>query len=116
MEMLQQLTTIQQLNDVLEYSKENAVLLFKHSTTCPISANAYQELQQFSRTDAANDVKIAIVYVIEDRPVSNEIAEQLQIKHESPQAIFLKNGQVLWHASHWKITEDALVKAKQLAK
>ncbi|MBA4492825.1 bacillithiol system redox-active protein YtxJ [Paenactinomyces guangxiensis] len=104
----QQLTNSQQIDDVLKYSK---VLLFKHSTTCPISANAYSELEEFSRSEEANDVNIAVVYVIEDRPVSNEIAERFQIKHESPQALFIQSGKVVWHASHWNITEDALKKA-----
>jgi bacillithiol system protein YtxJ len=52
-----------------------------------------------------------VVNVIEDRPVSNAIAERLQVKHESPQALLIKNGKAVWHASHWNVTEDSLAQA-----
>ncbi|SEM69769.1 bacillithiol system redox-active protein YtxJ [Lihuaxuella thermophila] len=114
MDAFQQLTNSEQLQDVLEYSKERPVLLFKHSTTCPISAAAMDELEKFSSSEEAKDIKIAVVYVIEHRPVSNEIAECFNIKHESPQALLVKGDQVVWHASHWNITEDSLKQAKKL--
>jgi bacillithiol system protein YtxJ len=83
-------------------------LLFKHSTTCPISANAYKEFQAFI---GINDMPSALVKVIEDRPVSNKIAEVFGIKHESPQIFLLENDSVKWNASHWNITKDAIEKA-----
>jgi bacillithiol system protein YtxJ len=114
MSVFQQLTSPEQLQGMLEYSKERPVLLFKHSTTCPISAAAIAELEKFSSSEEAKDVKIAVVYVIENRPVSNEITERFRIKHESPQALFVKGEKVVWHASHWNITEDSLKQAKKL--
>ncbi|MED1205527.1 bacillithiol system redox-active protein YtxJ [Heyndrickxia acidicola] len=83
-------------------------LLFKHSTTCPISANAYKEFQSFT---ASKDIPAALVKVIEDRPVSNKITEIFGIKHESPQIFLLENDRVEWNASHWNITKDAIEKA-----
>jgi bacillithiol system protein YtxJ len=83
-------------------------LLFKHSTTCPISANAYREFQAFT---GSNDMPAALVKVIEDRPVSNKVAEIFGIKHESPQIFLLENDRVKWNASHWNITKDAIEKA-----
>lgn len=83
-------------------------LLFKHSTTCPISAAAYGEFQAFLQEQ---EVPSAVIFVIEDRPVSNAVAERFAIKHESPQIFLLEEGQVKWHTSHWKITKDAIADA-----
>jgi bacillithiol system protein YtxJ len=111
-----ELTDPKQLEEVFQFSQEKSVLLFKHSTVCPISAAAYEELKKFSESEEAANVKVVVVLVREHRPVSNVIAEQLQVKHESPQAILLKGGQVLWHDSHYNITEEALKAAvKELA-
>ncbi|MBA4543665.1 MULTISPECIES: bacillithiol system redox-active protein YtxJ [Thermoactinomyces] len=106
-----QLSELNQWDEVYSQSKQIPVLVFKHSTTCPISANAFAELKRFSETPAAAGVKIAVVHVREDRAVSNHIADQLQVKHESPQAILLSDGKVLWHDSHWNITVESLQKA-----
>ena len=48
--------------------------------------------------------------VQEARPLSNAIAEQFQVKHESPQALLFVDGELKWHASHWTLTYDELKK------
>ncbi|CQR52148.1 bacillithiol system redox-active protein YtxJ [Paenibacillus riograndensis] len=83
-------------------------LLFKHSTTCPISAKANEEFQAYVQSSGT---PAAVVHVIEDRPVSNQIAEDFGIKHESPQIFLLEDGEVRWNTSHWKITRDAIKEA-----
>lgn len=100
---IQQLHSEQDLEQYL--SQPGKKLLFKHSTTCPISAKAYEEFQAYVRD---NDTPAAIVHVIEDRPLSNKIAEDFGIKHESPQIFLVENGDVRWNASHWKITQSAI--------
>ncbi|MFP4978545.1 bacillithiol system redox-active protein YtxJ [Paenibacillus sp. CN-4] len=100
---IQQLHSEQDLEQYL--SQPGKKLLFKHSTTCPISAKAYEEFQAYARD---NDTPAAIVHVIEDRPLSNKIAEDFGIKHESPQIFLVENGDVRWNASHWKITQSAI--------
>ena len=81
--------------------------LLKHSSTCSISEGAYEEYEKFSKE---NDHTYYLV-VQEDRPLSNYISEKFQIRHESPQALFFKNGEVAWHTSHRKITYDSLKNA-----
>jgi bacillithiol system protein YtxJ len=103
---MRRITTVPQLENVLRASSELPVLIFKHSTTCPVSAAALREFKQFS--EKTTGVVHSIVHVIEERPVSNAIAEKTGVRHESPQAILIKNNEVLWHASHAKITADAL--------
>lgn len=101
-----QLTSIDEMNTFVDQAGTH--VLFKHSTTCPISAKAFQEFQSFL---ADTDASAAVVHVIEDRPVSLEVAEKLGIKHESPQVFVLKDGAVSFHTSHWKITKQALQEA-----
>ncbi len=89
-------------------------LLFKHSTTCPISAAAYDEYLAFRERDPA--LRTAVVRVIEERPVSNHATAVLGIRHESPQALLTVNGAVVWNASHRAITADALARAATAAR
>ncbi|OUM98724.1 MAG: hypothetical protein BAA02_09255 [Paenibacillaceae bacterium ZCTH02-B3] len=111
MTAIRQLTTVEQWQETLRRSGDRPVLVFKHSTRCPISAGAHEALTQYAE-DAGRagqaPCEFAIVHVIEDRPVSNAIAEATGIRHESPQAILLKDGRPVWHASHWTITYDFL--------
>lgn len=92
------------LEQLLARSHNEAVVLFKHSVTCPISSAAYREMSR-----AGNDV--AIVVVQKARDVSNEIARRTGLRHESPQAIVLRNGEAVWSASHYDITSEAVGRA-----
>ena len=89
--------TTDELDALVEKSNEQAVILFKHSTTCPISNGVYNEV---SKADA----DINLIVVQNSRNVSTALAEKTGIRHESPQAIVLKNGEVVYHASHYDIT------------
>lgn len=105
---IQQLHSVEELHQYAQGPGKK--LLFKHSTTCPISAKAFEEFKAYA---ADGDTPAAIVHVIEDRPVSNQIAEDFGIKHESPQIFLLKDGEPVWNASHWKITRDSIREAVQ---
>jgi bacillithiol system protein YtxJ len=84
-------------------------LVFKHSTRCPVSAEAEKELRRFIRDHP--QVAAYRVLVIESRPVSNAIAEKLDVPHASPQAILVREGAPVWTGSHWEITAAALAAA-----
>ena len=86
-----------ELDAVFEQSNEQPQVLFKHSTTCPISAGVYQEI-------ANADADINLIIVQRARNVSDAIAERTGVRHESPQALVLKNGAVVYHASHYDVT------------
>ena len=103
---IKQLTSIEDMTQFVNQPGKH--LLFKHSTTCPISAKAHEEFKAFVEE---SNTSAAIVLVIEDRPVSNQITEELGIKHESPQIFLLEDGNVRFNTSHWKITKEALKEA-----
>lgn len=77
-------------------------LVYKHSTTCPISAAARQEIHRFA--DASPDTPVYWVDVTANQDVSRYIAERTGIPHHSPQAILVQGGEPRWHASHFDVT------------
>jgi bacillithiol system protein YtxJ len=86
--------------------KDSPFLLLKHSTTCSISENAFEEWEAFIQ-DHPN-VMCYYLFVQEARDLSTFIAEQYEVKHESPQLLLFKDGKVIWHDSHWKITYSTM--------
>src|SRR5215510_6633334 len=97
------------LEELLEKSKTDPVLIFKHSTRCGISMQAYEEFTDFM--EGARELVCGVVLVIENRKLSNAIAERFKVRHESPQALLIKDGRSVWQASHWSITSDSLREA-----
>lgn len=95
------LDSVDQLDALFERSREQAILLFKHSITCGISFSAYREV-------SAVDAEVNMVVVQTERQISNEIARRTGIGHQSPQAIVIRNGKALYHASHHNISSEAI--------
>ncbi len=93
----------EELDALIEKSNEQAIVLFKHSTTCPISAGVYQEISNA-------DADINLIVVQRARDVSSAVAEKTGIRHESPQAFVVKNGKVVYHASHYDVTASDVEK------
>lgn len=88
---------------------EGYVFLLKHSGRCPISSAAFREYQKFAANlDAGEPVFLYLVDVIYDKPISQQIAEELEVWHQSPQIIFVKNKNVIAHFSHYSITLEKL--------
>ncbi|MEM6796794.1 MAG: bacillithiol system redox-active protein YtxJ [Acidobacteriota bacterium] len=94
------------LDGAFERSANNPVILFKHSLTCPVSSAALREYEKF--LEGHEGVDATLIEIQNHRPLSNAVAERTGIRHESPQALVLKSGEVAWHASHWSITVDSL--------
>ncbi len=92
--------------------QEPETIIFKHSTSCPISSSAHREVDRFLSECAHRSLHK--VHVIEYRSVSNYIAQQTGVRHASPQVIVLRFGSVHWHASHFSITLDALTEQSSL--
>lgn len=97
------------LEQLLSRSRTGPVLIFKHSTQCPISSQAYDEFVEF--TQGIDNLVCGAVLVIENRRLSDAIAQRFGVRHESPQALLIKDERVIWHASHWSITSGSLNEA-----
>ena len=81
-------------------------VLLKHGATCPISAHARQEVASFASSHP--DLPTYGLEVTENSSLSAYVAQKLGVRHESPQALVLREGKVVWHASHYDITADRL--------
>ena len=97
-------TGAEQFSDLLSRSQKRPIVIFKHSTTCPVSAAAYNEMEQFAG-------EVVLVEVQRARELSREIEKQTGIRHESPQVLVLENGKVVWNASHFKVKARAVEEA-----
>lgn len=84
----------------IQASHEHPIVIFKHSTTCPISGIAKMRLE--GDWDLEN-LPAYYVDVKSDRQSSLHIAEALEVHHESPQMIVVSNGEAVYDTSHLDI-------------
>lgn len=105
-----------QFAKALKASADKPVLVFKHSTQCPISGAAYRRMAKYLEKAGDDAPPFYFVKVIERRPVSQGIARKLDVKHESPQLILLKDNKAVWSTSHHAITSEALTEALDKAR
>lgn len=93
--------SLQSLDEAILKSSDNslkAVLIFKHSTRCSISAMAKNRFER----EWVDNPKIPVYYLdlLKHRDISDAIADRLSVNHESPQVLVVKNGKCIYHASH----------------
>jgi bacillithiol system protein YtxJ len=86
-----------QLQTIIDASYTQAVAIYKHSTRCSVSFMAKKTIE-FNWTFDSTDVWL--LDLLKHRAISNQIEEQLSVRHESPQFLLLKEGKVVYHASH----------------
>src|SRR5436190_21434631 len=111
---------LDELHRLIAGSESRPVLLFKHSYTCGVSMEALDELVAHindhvaptpDRPARAAEPRYAMVTVQTHRAVSNAVAQQLGIRHETPQALLIRDGRVVWSASHFRVTASAVENA-----
>jgi bacillithiol system protein YtxJ len=107
MSQLTSLSHIDELEAAIAESCERPVLLFKHSRTCGISCEALDELHAHVET-ADPQAVYKLITVQSHRGLSDQAAKRLGIRHETPQAILLRDGLPVWTASHFRITKQQL--------
>lgn len=99
--VMKEIRSMEDWEHVRSESEEGLVFLLKHSSTCPISAAGYREFERFE-----TDIPKYYLIVQRSRALSNEIESELSIQHESPQLFLMKDGEAVWHASHYKISQS----------
>lgn len=95
------LTDKDQITIAKEESKDKLVGVFKHSTSCGISKMVLRNFE--SQFEENENTKLYFLDLRKHREVSNAVADELNVRHESPQFIVLNNGVVVHHASHQDI-------------
>ncbi|QXP62226.1 bacillithiol system redox-active protein YtxJ [Polaribacter sp. R2A056_3_33] len=101
------LTSIEQLEEIKEISKTEAVLIFKHSTRCGISSMVIKQFEKLF-TEEHQNLKVYYLDLLNYRDISDEVGFTFQVMHQSPQLIAVKNGVSVENASHYEITNTNL--------
>lgn len=96
-----------QFAEIKEESKSICVVIFKHSTRCGISRFA---LNNFENSYAVSEEKAKLYYldILSHRDVSNALAQEFNVIHESPQLLIVKNGKSVYNESHGQIDADKI--------
>lgn len=94
------LTKTHQLDELIAQSSEKPILIFKHSTRCGISRMA---LRQFESAFDSDEIVPYFLDLLAHRDISNAIALQFHVPHQSPQLLLIKDGKCLYDASHGDI-------------
>ena len=108
---MNELTSEDAWDACLAASEETPVFVFKHSTACPVSSQAHNEVARYVQAASENDPPVYMVKVIEARPVSSAIAADLAVEHRSPQLILVDNKTAAWTASHYGINLENIQEA-----
>lgn len=100
----EQVADLSELDDAIGRSNHQTVVLFNHDPWCPISARAYRELQSVP-------VPVMLIDVSRQRDVTSELSRRTGVRHESPQVLIIRHGEVKWSASHTAISGDRVMDA-----
>lgn len=102
------LESAEQLNEIK--TKNGYSIIFKHSTRCAISLMAKKKFE-FEWDNLPENTPIYFLDLLSYRNLSNTIAEQFKVHHQSPQLLLIKNGECIYESSHGEISaEDAATK------
>ncbi|MBC7829595.1 MAG: bacillithiol system redox-active protein YtxJ [Chitinophagaceae bacterium] len=97
----------QQLQEIKEKSKTRTQVIFKHSIRCGVSSVVKSRLDK-GKLPTDNDYYF--LDIIHYRALSNKIAEEFTVYHESPQVLVIRNGECVYDESHMGITvQDILL-------
>lgn len=101
--VFQTLSTPEELESAIARSSALPIVIFKHSPSCGISAQALESISEW----LSGGVQAAEFYVLPvqaSRPLSQALAQRFGIRHESPQVMVIDRGHVVWHGSHFRAT------------
>ncbi|WP_448530512.1 bacillithiol system redox-active protein YtxJ [Raineya sp.] len=102
---------LENLAQLAEIKEKPLALIFKHSTRCSISSAALDKLQRNWKEEEMQGINPYFLDLIRYREISNQIAREFGVEHQSPQAIVLQNGKVIYHDSHFGIDYSEIKKA-----
>ena len=94
------LTSTVQVDELVRESEDRPVAFFKHSTTCSISSLAKARLD---RAVGGADAEVYLLDLLRFRQVSDYLAEVSGVRHESPQLLVFRGGEVVYEGSHLDI-------------
>lgn len=83
--------------------------VYKHSPTCGMSARAKTQVDRFREAHPTAPLEELDVFL--DRARCDAIEDATGVRHESPQILLFRGNDVVWHASHGRVTCEAMASA-----
>lgn len=96
-----------QWQEILAASQVSPQLIFKHSTRCSISSMILSRFEG-SELFQKSDITCWMLDLIAFREVSNFVASEAQVWHESPQCIVIDKSKVIYAESHGSIDAKSI--------
>jgi bacillithiol system protein YtxJ len=90
-----------ELGDIKLQSEIKPQVIFKHSTRCSVSSMVKNRLE---KSVPAKEVDFYFLDLIAYRSLSNKVATEFLVEHQSPQILIIKNGACVYDESHHGIT------------
>lgn len=103
-----QIQTIEDIDQIKRESIDNTVMIFKHSTRCSISSAALSRIERGWNESLVEKITPYYLDLIKFRDLSNVIAQEFGVEHQSPQVILIKNGVATYNESHHMIRVDEI--------
>lgn len=94
-----------QLNMAKKQSHHSLVFIFKHSTRCGISSMV---LNRFNRNELPQPTTLYLLDILKYRDLSNRIATEFHVHHESPQLLVLHHGDCILDYHHNEIDVNSI--------
>lgn len=101
-----ELNSIEQLESLKLDSEKKSQVIFKHSTSCSISKMVWNRMERAK--NLPDSVDYYYLDLLHHRDISNKIASDFDIEHESPQMLVIKDGKSVYDADHFGITVEDL--------
>lgn len=98
-----EIQSVDDVQTIIDRSRVVPCLIMKHSTRCPISSMAKSRLEMGWDLEDGQ-VEAYYLDLIRFREVSNFIASEFGVQHESPQALLIEAGKCTYNASHLNIS------------
>lgn len=103
------LNSEQQFDLIDQTSQTKPVVIFKHSTKCPVSSMAMQRLvASYEQHKSAYD--FFYLDLIANRAVSNKVEQRYHVVHQSPQILVIQNEKAVNNASHNEVDWETIVR------
>ncbi len=96
----------EQLHAIKKSSYSRTQVIFKHSIRCGVSGVVKSRLEKGKLPD---DADYYFLDIIHQRALSNKIAEEFKVYHESPQVLVIKNGECIYDESHMGINAQEIL-------
>ena len=94
-----------QLEEIVVSSNNKPQVIFKHSTRCSISSMAKYRLD---KKESPERMDFYFLDLIKHRNISNTIAKDFDVPHQSPQVLIIDNGKCIYNESHSGITMEEI--------